>query len=38
MLEMCSGIYLLFAVIMVLLFRVTLLEARHENENKGHSS
>jgi hypothetical protein len=36
MLEMCSGIYLVLAVITLLLFRVTLLEAPwHNSEDKG---
>lgn len=34
MLEMCSGIYLVLAVITMLLFRATLFEAQWRNDEK----
>ena len=39
MLEMCSGIYFVFAAITILLFRVTVFEARwHQKEKKEFNS
>ena len=39
MLEMCSGIYLVFAAITILLFRVTVFEARgHQKKRREFNS